>query len=85
MTEGEKLRAAIEALRRRLQHFPDGLKVTLDLEFLRPTTIIEIANDLLRASQSEGRPATELKNAHCRVLEYLSKCHGDEWLEDVNS
>lgn len=69
--------------------YPNGLKLEIDLEFLRPSTIIELANDLLHAVKGEAedghKKAKELVELHLAVVKYLSIGHADEFLDYIDS
>ena len=71
------------------QPYPHGLKLTIDLEFLRPTTVIELANDLLYASKDSMLLSKEekkqLAELHTQLITYLSVAHSDDFLDEINS
>lgn len=76
-------------LRRPYQPYSSGLKLTIDLEFLRPSTIIELANDLLSASKDKDflseKDQKNLVELHVQLITYLSVAHSDEFLDFVDS
>ena len=71
------------------QPYPHGLKLKIDLEFLRPTTIIELANDLLYAGKDSVLLSKEEKKQlaewHTQLITYLSMVHSDDFRDEINS
>jgi len=63
----------------------------MNLAILRPATIVEIANSLLREilesheKHNDNKIVIEARKAHREILAYLEATYGDSVLDDIAS
>jgi len=69
----------------------NDLHISMNLAILRPATIVEIANSLLREirelheNHNDNEIVVKAREAHQEILAYLATTYGDEALDDIES